>query len=207
MRNIADRFRPICQNLDCMLQRGCDKTTIQAAINAASPGDTIEVHSGKYLESVEVTKRLVLRGRDTGSGMPIVDAQDSGSVVINLMAGSDKSVVEGFDVRRASNGFFVRSSDNRIAKNNASGNYYGIYLSHSNNNDIIGNIVNNNIYDAITIEYSNNNLIAGNVVSSNRIGRMLQIASTIQSQATLLKATCIASIPAFLPIISYFSIK
>lgn len=60
---------------------GCDKTTIGAAINAAGQGDTIEVHSGKYLESVLVNKRLILQGKDTGSGMPIVDAQDSGTAI------------------------------------------------------------------------------------------------------------------------------
>ena len=49
---------------------GCDYTSIQAAIDAADPGDTIEVHSGTYNENVNVNKQLILMGADTGTGKP-----------------------------------------------------------------------------------------------------------------------------------------
>jgi len=52
---------------------GCDSTSIQAAIYAAHPNDTIDVHSGVYNESVVLTKDVTLRGIDTGSGEPIVN--------------------------------------------------------------------------------------------------------------------------------------
>lgn len=42
--------------------------SIQAAIDAASPWDTIEVQSGTYRESVNVTKSLTLKG----IGMPVI---------------------------------------------------------------------------------------------------------------------------------------
>jgi tetratricopeptide (TPR) repeat protein len=53
---------------------GCNYTSIQAAVYAAHPNDTIEVHSGTYNESVVLTKDIVLfNGIDTGSGEPIVN--------------------------------------------------------------------------------------------------------------------------------------
>jgi len=53
---------------------GCDYTSIQNAVYAAHPNDTIEVHSGTYNESVVLTKDIMLfNGTDTGSGEPIIN--------------------------------------------------------------------------------------------------------------------------------------
>lgn len=46
---------------------GCDYANIQAAIDAASAGDAIEVRSGTYYENVNVNKQLTLQGLDTGA--------------------------------------------------------------------------------------------------------------------------------------------
>lgn len=56
--------------------------TIQDAVNAASPGDTIIVNSGTYPESVNIYKAVDLIGQDTGSGLPVVDG--SGVSIITL---------------------------------------------------------------------------------------------------------------------------
>jgi tetratricopeptide (TPR) repeat protein len=52
---------------------GCDYTSIQAAVYAAKPNDTIEVQSGTYNESVVLTKNIMFNGVDKGSGEPIVN--------------------------------------------------------------------------------------------------------------------------------------
>jgi tetratricopeptide (TPR) repeat protein len=52
---------------------GCDSTSIQAAVYAAHPNDTIDVYSGTYNESVILTKNVIFRQFDTGSGEPIVN--------------------------------------------------------------------------------------------------------------------------------------
>lgn len=52
---------------------GCDYKSIQSAEYAAKPGDTIEVHSGTYNESVKLTKNINFKGIDTGEGEPIVN--------------------------------------------------------------------------------------------------------------------------------------
>lgn len=53
---------------------GCNFTNIQDAINAAADGDTIEIRSGDYVGPVAVNRSLTLRGIDTGTGYPVIDA-------------------------------------------------------------------------------------------------------------------------------------
>jgi tetratricopeptide (TPR) repeat protein len=51
----------------------CDYKSIQSAVYAAKPGDTVEVHSGTYNESVVLTKDINFKGIDTGNGEAIVN--------------------------------------------------------------------------------------------------------------------------------------
>jgi parallel beta-helix repeat protein len=57
---------------------GCDFYRIEAAIDAADPGDTIEVHSGEYRVNLNITTpSVVLQGIDTGGGLPVLRAGSS----------------------------------------------------------------------------------------------------------------------------------
>lgn len=53
--------------------------TIQAAVSAASSGDTIYVHAGTYFEHVTIDKSLTLQGEDRNT--TIVDGSGSGNVI------------------------------------------------------------------------------------------------------------------------------
>ena len=55
--------------------------SIQAAINAATSGDIIEINSGTYNESLHINKRLTIRGVDIGGGLPIIDANCIGNAI------------------------------------------------------------------------------------------------------------------------------
>ncbi|WP_255336911.1 nitrous oxide reductase family maturation protein NosD, partial [Methanosarcina sp. KYL-1] len=104
--------------------------SIQAAIYAASPGDTIIVESGTYYENVDVNKTgIVLQGIDTGSGLPVVNGT-GGNFCIKLSA--DNCTFEGFNVTGADEvGVWVASSNNTISDNIVCSETYGFYVDAS----------------------------------------------------------------------------
>jgi parallel beta-helix repeat protein len=59
-------------------EKDCDFYRIEAALDTADPGDVIEVHSGEYRVNLNITTpSVVLRGNDTGGGMPVLRAGSS----------------------------------------------------------------------------------------------------------------------------------
>lgn len=147
---------------------GADYSRIQDAINNASPSDTILVFGGTYFENVNVNKRLVLKGVDTGWGKPVVIAQENGSAII-ISAGN--STLEGFTVINGSSyrqtGILVTSNNNILRNNNASNNNYGIYLSYSSSNTLCNNNASNNSY-GIKLYSSRSSTLCNNNVSNNK---------------------------------------
>ena len=142
---------------------GADFSGIQEAINNASVGDTIIVHSGVYYENVVVNKSVTLKG----IGHPVVDANGSGSTIT---LNADGITLVGFNATNSGSpwrieaGIKVTSNNNSIRGNNVSNNWYGIRLSYSsNNNSITGNNVSNNL-DGIILQNSHNNTITGNTL-------------------------------------------
>ncbi len=157
---------------------GCTYTSIQAAINAASTGDIVEVQSGTYYENVNVNKSLTLKGIDIGGGKPVVDARGNGNA-ITLSAGN--SVLEGFAARNSSvwpnAGIKVNSNNNNIKNNTASNNYDdGISLYSSSNNTLSNNTASNN-WDGISLYSSSNNTLSNNTASNNGNGISLYSSS------------------------------
>ncbi len=165
-------------------------TTIQAAINAASPGDTILVDPGTYYEQVTINKSLSVTSTG-GAGQTFINASG-----LSAEAGSDFYLVlinapgnvsfEGFTVKMVSNdaydrfGIFTQcttASPTYIIKNNViigTGNVsddedYGFYAQSGMENDVFTyNTVTQTGCDNImleqhngTTEISHNNLDAG----------------------------------------------
>ena len=76
---------------------GCDYSSIQAALDNASPDDNIVVESGMYRESLIIGKTVSLHGLDTGQGKPVL-APQSGRIVLAAYG----ALLRGFDISAAS---------------------------------------------------------------------------------------------------------
>jgi parallel beta-helix repeat protein len=169
-----------------------DYPTIQEAINAANPGDTIYVCSGIYHENVVINKTLTLMGESrsntiiNGSGLNY-----TGALVVIVVDNVDMSEFtvtnashQGIEVEErqycevhdnivcftGERGIAFRSADNNKAYNNVVHNssaYGGIEAIHGNNNTIYSNIAYFNAW-GIATNHGSYNHIYNNKVHSNR---------------------------------------
>ena len=147
---------------------GCDYASVQKAVEEANPGDTITVQSGTYKGNILVDKSIVIRGRDTGSGKPVIEGTGAGST---MTVSADRVTLEGLVVKNGGfgkAGIEVISNKNFIRNNVVSDNrWYGMYLSNSGENVISGNSVTNNKYGIWIPAGSDGNRISENDLSKN----------------------------------------
>lgn len=132
-----------------------DYSTIQAAVNAASDGDTIFVRAGIYKESLLLNRTVALIGEDANSTCIECVTADVLSVTANSVN------VSGFTVR----------GDNQIWFENGvpqvSGSFCNdLYLDHCGSCNITGNVFSNNL-EGVYLSCSSNNTISHNVVRQN----------------------------------------
>jgi parallel beta-helix repeat protein len=152
---------------------GANFTSIQAAINTASPGDTICVRAGTYIENINVSKRISLIGE--GMDVVTVRAADASDHVFKITA--DRVDISGFMVAGATGfwkaGIYLGSEVNycNISGNNASNNiHHGIYLESSSNNNVLTNNIANSNYHGIYMDSSSDNTLTNNIVVNNGDG-------------------------------------
>jgi parallel beta-helix repeat protein len=187
--------------------------SIQSVIDAANPGQIVEVQNGTFHERVNMTKELTLKGM----GKPVIDAGGKGSAVTISANGS---TLMGFSVTGSGSdakdaGIRVLS-DGNIIKNNTvvkNGNYGiilyyadknavfsntvtenkngGFLLIHSNNNQIWGNYAGMN-WNGITIETSRGNNIMSNNLTRNKMGINISNINLSESVTTKGKGVTIA---------------
>src|SRR5262245_53201146 len=78
-------------------------TTVQAAIDAAQPGDTVLVSPGVYRESLHIEKSLTLRSTD-GAETTTLDGSGACYVVWVNGTGAEEVTISGFTITKA-NGY------------------------------------------------------------------------------------------------------
>lgn len=151
--------------------------SIQAAIDKASPGDIIEVKSGLYEESIDVSKSLAIIGLDTGKGAPVINA-----AILNAKG----CELKGFKVGTPMGyGISVLSSYNNVTDNKIESCMAGIFLKNSQGNVIAGNearIICQGLMgllrgDGIHLLNSHDNIIRNNVVEDGFIGIYMDSSS------------------------------
>jgi len=81
---------------------GADYTTIQGAMDAASPGDTIVIAAGTYIENPVIVKRLHLIGAGDDAAGTIIQGDPSGTTVVRVFVGgtsaAERLILEGIRV-------------------------------------------------------------------------------------------------------------
>jgi parallel beta-helix repeat protein len=123
-------------------------STIQAAVNAASVGDTVFVRAGIYPEHVTINKALTLTGANRAS--TIVDGGGSGE---GLYVSANGVVISGFTVRSAVTGIhYYHASNGRIEDVLATANTsVGIFLDASPNNTVVNSVAAKNAVSGFSL--------------------------------------------------------
>jgi len=153
--------------------------TIQAAINAANPGDTIHVGRGIYYENVRVNKTVSLIGENKLN--TIIDGMGYTAVVVE----ADKVYVSGFTIRGSKHpltaGIIIWESSNvTVAGNEILDNWYVGILSHASHAIIVSNNVSaSGKICGIALYYCGNVTFIGNYISGTEYGIHLERSNNI----------------------------
>lgn len=177
-------------------------TTIQAAVDAADPGDTVVVPAGTYAESVAVTEPgITIRGAKgavlDGGGLlafgirvrSLDGSRLDGFTLDGLTirgytrSGSQVSGVDHFRltgtkyVDNPLYGLFpVRCSHGRVDHNKVSGSFdSGVYVGQCTDVRVDHNVAHDNTI-GLEIELSSRVVVEDNVSTDNAIGAMVQIS-------------------------------
>ncbi len=131
---------------------GQSYTTIQGAISASSPGDTIYVDGGHYTEIVNANKPVTLIGIVNGAGyLPVIDAAGHGGNAVNITASG--VTLDGFTIQGATAGagVFIDGSDILLKNLNVQSNAEGILANASENVQIAHCSFSDNAADIVAI--------------------------------------------------------
>ena len=131
---------------------GATFNSIQSAVTAAAPGDTIQVCAGTYTETVTVNKTLTLLGAQSGVDARTRAAAPGAESVVNGAGGgfiitASNVVINGFTIEDAA-GSGVQLSGSiegvQVLYNIIRDNTFGLYF----NNDGFQEIVRFNLFDS-----------------------------------------------------------
>lgn len=152
-----------------------DYSTIQAAINAAQPGDLILIAPGTYQENLRVSKSIELRGADVGV---IVDGSRARNAPTILIQRTRDVIIQNLEITGGRRGIQVERSQNVIIKNNLiyKNRRQGILITE-NSHDV--QIIENKIFDTAPDEGN----VLGNGIILNRTKNALVINNFIARSA------------------------
>ncbi|MET9423554.1 right-handed parallel beta-helix repeat-containing protein [Streptomyces sp. NPDC006540] len=188
--------------------------SIQAAVDAAQPGDTIDIAAGTYTESVRITKSgLTLRGEGSDTVLKpskTAAAADTCAGAGNgiCVIGTEKQPVEGVQVRSltlggfAKNGLWAAWTDRLTVRGVTSENNgtWGIAQERSTRSVLRGNVVRGNgdagIFVANTVSAESGatdtrgTVVSNNLMVDNRIGTTIRRVRNLTVQANEMTGNC-----------------
>lgn len=134
-----------------------DKATIQAAIDAASNGDTVLVSDGTYKENIDFKGKAITLKSVNGAATTIIDGGGADCAVKFVTNEGPDSVLTGFTIQNGFTSFNCRYSGG------------GIFVSNSSptitNNTITGNTGCDGVGIGI---YFGSPLVQGNLITQNK---------------------------------------
>ena len=126
----------------------CAVSSVNQAVIAAAPSDTIVVEQGTYLEpTIVIDKPLTLLGK----GKPVIDGQFDGSI-IEIRA--DSVSISGFVIQNVGIGYMH--------------DFAAIYIFRADNFTIVDNVM-KNVFFGVLAERSDHGIIDNNVISSQAV--------------------------------------
>jgi len=144
-------------------------TTLQKAVDAAGPGDTILIAPGVYHDQGVVVNKTVTIIGEEGSG-PVFDGGGSGQIFMSLSPGASGSVIAGLVITNYGQGIVVNASNCKIYSTMVSlmsQNGIALMGAGTGNNQVYGNIFQNNQIAVNLTAYSAGNVVHDNIVSTN----------------------------------------
>lgn len=141
-------------------------TTIQAAVDNASDGDTVFVYddSSPYYENVVVDVAVHLVGEEWNTTV-IGDVEDTAVTIT-----ADNVTLSGFTIHNAWAGIVVAANGSQIQGNHiVNMTAWGIDLSFSSDSHVTDNVV-THTFDGIRLKNSTDSTIGYNVLSANGNG-------------------------------------
>jgi len=153
--------------------------SLQATIDNATQGSTINVSSGTYNESLTINKPLTLVGENKST--TIIDALGNGNVV---QVSSENVTITGFTIQVSGcscsdyAGIYARSGSTNlnVTGNVITQNGYSIKIVESSNSTITYNEITGNS-NSVELTFSDDVLIVGNTIVGNTYGLDLNPSS------------------------------
>lgn len=163
-----------------------DQTTIQAAINAASTGDTVMVDPGTYAENINFNGKAITVTSSGGASVTVIDGSGTAPVVIFASGEGPSSTLNGFTIQNGTStfntqyeggGIYINSAsptitNNVIQNNTACSEGGGIAVSFGSPK-IQGNTIQNNTQSACSGGPGGGGIALGGNGSAQVIGNLI----------------------------------
>ncbi len=160
-------FAPACLQAAILHVPG-DYKSIQEAVDAAAPSDTVVVGDGIYIENVVIGKPLNL-GSENGPSAVLVQAEDPELPAITVSDTSDVKVAGVSATGSEAAGILVSgSSDVSVTGNVFTKNGTGIMLSGTSRSVVSGNVSSSNSQYGLYMEKSDDNMVGSNSSTLNK---------------------------------------